>query len=52
MALDLIAPDNASPVVPLPEPAVPGLAVTGLDDPRWLDFAGSHAQATVFHHPA
>jgi len=32
--------------------AATGLAVTGLDDPRWLDFAGSHAQATVFHHPA
>ena len=29
-----------------------GLAVTGLDDPRWLDFAGSHGEATVFHHPA
>jgi CelD/BcsL family acetyltransferase involved in cellulose biosynthesis len=30
----------------------PGLVVTGLDDPRWLDFAGSHPEATVFHHPA
>jgi len=35
----------------MPGPA-PGLAVTGLDDRRWLEFAGSHREATVFHHPA
>jgi CelD/BcsL family acetyltransferase involved in cellulose biosynthesis len=50
MAPDLIVAANAS--APLITELAPALAVTGLDDPRWLDFAGSQAQATVFHHPA
>lgn len=30
----------------------PRLEAAGLDDPRWLEFAGSLAEATAFHHPA